>query len=696
MKPLLRDAAIVALIAGVGIAMLIPDQRAFIRPWPWDGLPEILPHTAGTLIKVWIFWGTGAAIIAALVRRVEPEFDTFDALIAGFIGVWIFAFLGGNLLGPVGLFRTATVWLLWAVGASWVWRTRPAFDVPPLTAGMKVTLVTCALMLPGLVIVQLGSPVPPYMDILATPAAAQRIATFGRYLPFDNDPYGYWNPSSQLPGLELLYALLAIGTRSLAVLADTAALTPMAFLLVIATYRLGRAIAGDLAGGFATLFLCATVLFHTLPYMHGRFVTFVPVAVGLGFVLAERRTPTHLVVGALAFATAVASHAIMGALGMLVAAFALLGGGVMSTLAGIVLMVGASLVALPTVHVGLGIVVPYPVLSLEQLAGVALILFAAPRVRPRRTDRMLVVRVVAWASLAFAAYGLLWHPQPFLLGNHQARFPLLVYAGGLGLLVMLWMDARRERVALGPVVFALLSAMAIEYASDRWRMRFTDPGVQVAVHDWFFKVDYWLPYVLTFPAACLAAFVARLTSVRVATTIALVFLFLPWRHAVDPSSSVLADPNYHQHTIAESWSYMMETGMRGHWGNTRDRRWAQSPAERALSTVLLDEVEAGRITPATHIVHLSAFVSLYQDVLLFSVYTGINDDPYLTNHVFNSSDHGSRLRPIEEVRARLAERPPYVVIHNRPSIELPDDAFQGYDELFNQDGLRLLREASVR
>ena len=696
MKPLLRDGAVVALIAVVGIALLIPDQRAFIRPWPWTGLPEILPDTVGTAIKVWAFWGAGAAIIAALLRRFEPALDTLDAALAGCVGVWIFAWVGGNLLGPIGLLRTATLWLLLAAGAVWRGRNRPRFARPPISTGVKLALLTTVLMVPGLVIVQLGSPVPPFMDILATPAAAQRIATFGRYLPFDNDPYGYWNPSSQLPGLELFYALLAIGTRSLAVLADTAAITPMACLLIAATYRLGKSIAGDLVGGFATLFISATILFHTLPYMHGRFVTFVPVAIGLAFVLAERRTPTHLVVAALALGTAVATHAIMGALGMLVAAFALLAGGPVSVLAGVAVMLGASLVGLPTVHVGLGIRVPYPVLPLEQLAGVALIVFAARYARPRAARDVPGLRWIRWAFVLLAAYGLLWHPPGFMPGNHQARFPLLVYAGGLGLLAMLWMDARGERPRLGAVAFALLSAMAIAYASDRWRVHFADPGVQVAIYDWFYKVDYWLPYALIFPSAALAALVARLTSVRVATAIVLVLLFVPWRHALDPTSSLLADPNYHQHTIAESWSYMMETGIRGHWGNTRDRRWAQSPAELALSRALLREVAAGRITPATHIVHLSAFVSLYQDVALFSVYTGINDDPYLTDHVFNSSDAGSRLRPIEEVPARLAERPPYVLIHNRPSIELPKDAFRGYEEIFNEDGLRLLRADDVR
>jgi hypothetical protein len=531
------------------------------------------------------------------------------------------------------------------------------------------------------------------MDILATPAAAQRIATFGRYLPFDNDPYGYWNPSSQLPGLELFYGMLAVGGRSLGVLADTAAMTPMAFLLILTTYRLGKAIAGDVAGGMATLFICATVLFQTLPYMHGRFVTFVLVGAGLAFVLDERRNRTRLILGALALGTAVANHAIIGALGMAVASFALLGGGVVSSLAGIGLMAGASLVALPTIHVGLRIPVPYPVMPVEQMLGVLLIVFAARGVRPRTSRRL---RWLGWGLALFVVYGLLWHPEPFLGNNHAIRFPLLVYAGGLGLALMVLTDRGSSPPLLGAVTFALLLGMGIEYASNRWHAIFTDPGTQVAMHDWFYKVDYWLPYMLMFPAAYLATCLARVTSIRVATFVVLLSLFVPWRNYIDPHATPMMDPNYHQQAIPETWCFKVETGMRGHWGNTRDRRWAQSPAELELSRVLMREVEAGRITPATHVVHLSAFISLYQDVLLFSVYTGINDDPYLTNHAFNASDAGSRLRPIEEFHARLAERPPYVVIHNDLPVGLAPDALRGYEEIFNRDGIRLLREAGVQ
>jgi len=685
------------LIAVVSVAALKQHQLDYIFESPWTGFDTILPHTAWAAFKVWTFWSVAAAILGGIALRVEPRLGLLDATIAGFTGVWIFAYLGGNALGPIGLFRSSTIWALLAVGCVWLWRAPPRIERRRISSGHKLVLLTGVLTMPGLLLVQLGSPVPPYMDIFATPAAAQRIVTFGRYLPFDNDPYGYWNPSSQLPGLELFYALLALGSRSLAVLADTAAIVPMAGLLILTTYRLGKTIAGDTVGGMATLFLCATILFRVLPYMHGRSVSFVLVGAGLAFILDERRNTARLTLGALALATAVASHAIIGTLGMAVASFAVMTGGGVNALAGVGLMAGASLVALPTIHVGLQIPVYYPLLPLEQVLGVALIAVAARRLNASAvTDRL---RWLRWGFTVLAVAALLWHPYPLLLGNHPLRFPLLVYGGGLGLGLMLLMDRRPSRALLGPVTFALLLGMAVEYVSNRWHVMLTDPGVRVAMYNWFHKVGDWYPYILVFPTAYLAAWLSRTVSRRAAMLVVLAFLFFPWRDRLDPSlgpAGQTADPNYHQHSISEAWAYQMETGKRGHWGNTRDRRWAQSPAELELAEVLRGEVAAGRITPATHVVHLSAFVSLYQDVLLFSVYTGINDDPYLTNHVFNPSDAGSRLRPIEEVHARLAERPPYVVIHNEPSVQLAPEALHGYEEIFNRDGVRLLREASVR
>ena len=724
----LRDVGILVVIAAVSVAALKPPLHDYLFTLPWTGFGAVLPHTLRAAIAVWTFWCVSAVILGGLLLRSDPDLGLLDAVLGGFAGVWIFAYVGGNALGPIGLFRSWTIWTLLAAGAFWLWRTPPKIVLHHPSTGLKLAFLTFALVAPGLCILQLGSPVPPYMDIFATPASAQRIMTFGLYLPFDNDPYGYWHVPSQLPGLELFYALLGLGSgTSLAVLADTGAIVPMAGFLTLATYRLGKAIAGDVAGGFASLLLFATILFRVLPYGHGRSVAFALLAVGLAFFLDERRSTTRMTLGALALATAIASHAINGALAMAAASmtvlFWLLSGEVRATVAGFGVLAGASLVALPTVAIGLQVVLPYPVLPVTQMLGVLLIGVSARRLHARAVsatgsaahawDRATWPR---WGLALVAIYVLLRHPQPWMGNGHHERFPLLVYGGGLGLALMLWSDGFRtfrrgipvsssqpRRLLLTPVASTVVLCVVVEHYSQFYAPTFTDPRLQIALLEWFYKIDYWYPYILLFPTAYLAAVLYYTLSPRVTVFVVLALLFFPWRDRVigtyDPLA--LADPNYFQHSIAEGWALNLATGKGGYWGSTRDRRWAQGEAEFELAEVLRGEIAAGRITPSTHIVHLGPFTYLYKDNLLFSVYTGINDDLYMTNFVFDRAGAGSRLRPIEEVRERLAQRPPYVAIHTRDD-SAPENIdptpfageLPGYTEIFNRDGVRLLRNDS--
>jgi hypothetical protein len=705
------DATVVIAIAAASIATLTPAQRDMLFVWKGTApaFLEVARHTAWAALRVWTFWTLAAAVIAAGLLRREPRLGVLDAVLGGFCGVWAFAWIAGQWLGPLGLLRSWSLWLLLALGLAWLWRSGPRIARPSSTPGLRLALLTAALVMPTLLVLQLGSPVPPFMDILATPAAAQRILTFGRYMPFDADAYGYWHPSAQLPGLELFYALLALGSGlELAVLADSAAMMPMTALLLLATYRLGREIGGDLAGGMATLFLFATILFRVMPYMHGRVTSFVPLAIGLAFFFDERRNATRLVLAGLAFATAVASHAVMGALGMMVAGTIvvcwLLSGAGTAALAGLGVLAGAALIGAPTVAIGLQIVLPYPTLPLVQAAGAALLVWSA-RVLHGRTfeDRS---RWLLWPLTMFVTWVLLWHPPPFLPKNHQGRFPLLVYGGGLGLALMLVLDvARRARPQardaphprLAPVTLALAIAVLIEQLSNRWHRTFSDPAMRLAVHEWFYKIDYWYPWVLVFPTGFFFAWVHRRLSSRVALYAALGLLFFPWQPLADPKNVPAGgwlNPDYHQHSISEHWAYRLETGKRGYWRSSGDARWAQSRAEMDMIDVLRAEIDAGRITAATHVVHLAPRIWLWKDNLLFSVYTGINADTYLSpDHFFDPSITGSRIRPMAEVHARLASRPAYVAIHHEPVALLPG-ALDGYVELFNRDGVRLYRNAA--
>jgi hypothetical protein len=428
---------------------------------------------------------------------------------------------------------------------------------------------------------------------------------------------------------------------------------------------------------------------------------------GLAFLFDRQHNRVRVTIGALALATAVATHAIMGALGMIAASATLLvwllSGEVVAFLAGVGVLAGATLVALPAVAVGLRFALPYPVLPLVQVLGIAVVWLSARALHARAVeDRTGVLR---WALAGFAAVVLVWRPFDLMPNTHWLRFPIVVFGGAAGFALMLWDDLRRRRgdpgtraapALVSMVALALLVGVAIEYVSYHYWMRFGDLAAQNAMHDWYYKVNYWHPFVLVFPAGYFAARLCRVVPLRAVVLALLAILFLPWRDHLDPfyDATNFSNPDYTQHSIAEAWSYQLATAKHGYWGNTLDHRWAQGPGELELIAVLRAEIAAGRITTATHIVELSPRVYLYGDNLLYSVYTGINADSYLADHPFDASVAGSRLRPAAEVPARLAQRPPYIVIHSDP-IPVPPEALLGYTEVFNRDDIRLLRKDSV-
>ena len=84
---------------------------------------------------------------------------------------------------------------------------------------------------------------------------------------------------------------------------------------------------------------------------------------------------------------------------------------------------------------------------------------------------------------------------------------------------------------------------------------------------------------------------------------------------------------------------------------------------------------------------------MWQDVLLFSMYTGVEDDLYIMNpdpQLAEGPTAGSRLYPVSMLPDAIAKRPPYIVVHNDApaGLTLPPP---GYDEIFNEDRVRLFR-----
>jgi hypothetical protein len=601
---------------------------------------------------------------------------------------------------------SAVVWgVVLASGLVLAWLGPPTIALRRPTPGQWLLLLGFVLIAPGLLAVQLGAPLAPFMDILATPASAQRVLTFGRYEPLDSDPYGYWDAGSQCPGAELLYAWLGLGSGvTYAAIGQTAAIVPLAGLLMLSVYRLGRTVGGDVAGGFAAILLIATILFRVLPYSHGRTITYVLVAAGLAWFCERPGSPVRRALAGLTLATAVGSHAVVGALAMGVAALSIVLDavdlGVKKTLAGIGLLAGASLVAFPEVVVGIRLATPYPTVPAVQLAGIVVVGFCARGFAGEPVRRNLVARLLRWSLLLVLVYAMT--RQPPLLGglqDHLKRFPVLFVGSGLGLLALLWLDRKRDsRMRVAPIAGALLLGMVAEKVSAEWWQTFSDPRVRIAVQGFYRKVDYWYPFVWTVPAGCLAAWIARGVSTPIATFALVALLFYPW--------GPMEDPNYHQQSIAETWAQQAALARGGYWGSTGHRRWGQTPAEFEVARVLRAEIDAGRIGFETHVTHIEPYVVLYEDAVLFSVYTGINDDSYIAGDWEpDISNVGGRVFPKSEIPAALARRPPYVVVHDKtrnnrtlpePTAALVASTLGDYEELFKDDGVRLLRRPDLR
>ena len=395
-RPYVLIAVTALLLAALSVAMIPQPFHDYVWNYPSKGFTELLPLTAGAAISVWSFWAVVSAIIALTLQRIDPELEFFDAIIGGAAGTWIFAYIAGNLLGPIGLFRTWTIWFIVIGAIVYLWRfhSKLRFGLP--SVGQQLALLACGLMLVGVLPLELGSPIPPVMDVLNIPASAQRIVTFARYLPFDNDPYGYWTPLARVPAVELFYAMLAMGSfTKLAVIAEMAALVPMSFLAILATYRLGRTVMDDVGGGIAAILLFANTLLIHIHSMRGTAVAFVLIAIGLAFFNDPQRRPVKTALGALALGTAVASHAIIGGLGIATAGIALvvgfLAGDLIGALIETVCLLGALMIAFPEFAIALNLRVPDLLLPISQLIGLVIICYAASRLQTRpstaRCDR---------------------------------------------------------------------------------------------------------------------------------------------------------------------------------------------------------------------------------------------------------------------------------------------------------------------
>lgn len=661
----------------------------------WRGIKPLLPLTVPAAFRVCGIWAWATAAIAGALLKIDPDLDLSDAILGGASGLWIFAYITGQLLGPIGLFREATVWILLGSLTLWLWRSPPGVSFSAPSTGQKLALLALSM-----VPLQLGSPIPPYMDVLSYPSSAQRILTFHVYDPFNNNPYGLFGPHVQTPALELFYALLAMGSRTkLAALAQTAAMVPMAGLIIFATYRLGKTLFNDLAGGMATLLLLFTCLFRRAQGMRGTAVDFALVAIGLAFFLDARRNRVLTAFGSLALGTAVASHAIDGSLAMLLALI-----GILLWLANVDLnrfvvgaacIAGGALVASPEIAVAFAHPVAYPILPLVQLAGIVLILLAASKLGPSEPGQSIVLRAISLAIAVFFLYSVLMRNRvaDFAIWTSffdSQPFLVLLCCGGAVVLVVASLT-KNPFLPLGSLsAAAVLFGVAGASLGSFLGQIGANPSAVMMTQDIQNKLfEYWCPYFMAVLAGLLLALAYEHLSGSLSLFALMALLIYPWmldQHSEDTDSL--------QHSIAEQWAFNLNTAANGYFVGSPDSRWTLDSAGFALVDVLNREIEARRITFDTHILHLTDTID-YWILLQYPVFTGINDDPIdYQDESRNLMIAGGRVRRIGQLETELAKKPPYILKQTAPPSWMAQPP-AGYIEIFRQGKLRLFRRQDL-
>ena len=714
------------MVAGLAAITALALYRLRDLPYPVSlrgacaGIFPVLPQTGWEALKVALLWAWSAAVIAGVLLAIDPALGAADAILAGTGGLWVAAYLLGNLLGPMGLLGAPVIWVLLAGATLWLWRKpRPLVGGHP-SPGLRLALLAGALLAILILPIQLGSPVVPVGDALCWPSSVQRILTFHVYAPFDNVPYGRWGRFQSSPPLELLLASLAIGTHTrLAVVAESAAMLPMAAMVIAAVYKLGRTLLCDVAGGIAALLVFATTLIARAPSLRPSVVDFVLVGLGLGFFFDTRRSPTRLSIGALLLGTSIAADVIHGAFAMAIAGI----GAVLwlvseqdqrTFMIAAACLVGALLIGATQFPIALASPFPYPILPISQLAGSGIIITAARLLPPQRdpdANRLSIVTILAIsATLLALVLGRSTDSSSRLIGTILATFPALTVLGLAGLLLAaygsclrLQQRAPRTTGNIGLAAFCVFMAVAAVVTQPDLP---DSAGSLFQTALWHFShklLEYWWPYFLLFPAALCLALIYDRWSRPVAVFAILAILIVPWHLApappIDDARGSLSKHAFNLHLIndqsslLEQFAYNLNVAAEGKWVAHPDPRWVFGPAEFALLDVLNREIDAGRITIDTHILHVTDKCA-YPHFSDFSVFSGINDDPMEYQYAPDIFSRGGRDRGIDEFGAAAAGRPPYVLY------EVPPDPamrpfLDGYEEIFHQENHRLFRRKDL-
>jgi len=704
------------LVAGLEVVRVSP-QWGFTYDGALNGVLSQLSTTGPAAILVAVAT-MGNVLAGAIALRLlgTPAFRGLsDVALAGFAAAVLLDAGMLFLLGSVGSFgwpELLALHVALAVAYIATRRQRPLMAVPIRLRTMRPAawwLLVIAIWA-GPIIVQLASPAVPFLDVLPNHVApVEHIRVFGSFATLTTSPSPIYGPSRLMLGYVALLGQLTTITNLDAILADAAFALPLTILIALAVRRLARELFGSNASFWVLLTFPLTFTFMRIPDSRDTVVVFPLAAWALSTIAAElsarRRlaargvppsgmdsaSPSRRPDLALTFALggAFLVHPLVGLVAFTAACGALILYPASLSRRLLPALGGGLILAVPQLFTMSGIGAPAWAGAVFVLAGVAAafglahfvgaLAQALSRGSPRPDRRRAVVErapagftaridlvelaravLVGSAIIAFlvlAARQILPSGDPAHpadpAGELMVDFPHLVWLCLAGALLSI-LRLGRGWTLLGCGIAAGLAAWAasgfVGYAN------LTEQAVHYEVPK---SIEYWLPVMLAVGAAGALAAVCRERRLGLLRPAAVgVFLLV----AVYPITEPLAtNVQIGEHRGSESLGLALREAESGYWVGYPDSRLIIDAPRRQVVDELRSEERAGRLGPATRVLHIAASFQQWASVPI-GVFTGAMETSISLQPELSIHTEGGRLLGFDQLEQEMASGYGYVVL----------------------------------
>ncbi|MGQ0608888.1 MAG: hypothetical protein ACT4OQ_10560 [Chloroflexota bacterium] len=646
----------------VGVQMVETGPIGASVPAALAGAASQLSMTAVAAIAILFTSMANVAMGAAIARMILARpFDSLGSLVLTGLAVAVLVDTAAlMLLGGLGIFVwPLIVGLHLAVFAVAWYRFRglPTIQVPTLTGLDGVAYVLPVLVWGAAIVLQLASPVVPFMDVLFNHVApVEHARVFGSFETLTTSPSPNFGPSRTLFGFVALQSTLAVAVQLPAALAIAAYALPLTIVFALATQRLTQALFGRGAGYWAMITVPLTFVFLRIPDARATALVFPLVAWALALLVAPmagttRRQRQLMVLTPLAAGLYV--HPFIAGLVVLTI-------GLMTLLwprryarIGFPAIVGAFLLALPQAAATLGVAAPaWSGLLAIPIAGAGVLL----------TDRWVTALVrVGRVALVLGGIGVLLVAQEVARFASDAvrdmafPFPLLAFAALVGAALFGRRGEGWRIVAAGLGVAVIVMVVARLLPPESPLVQSLQGEAQPKA------LAYWGPFLLALAAA---AACHRLIAARrefglghVVVALYVYVAILPVRLA----PSTVAIDNYEEHRMAESVSIALRHAQDGYWVNYPDARRIVNGSQQEVLDRLETERADGRIGPDTHLLHAAESFRPWVGTPV-AVFTGIYESTASHDPERSIHTEGGRLHDLAEFATLVEGDYDYVLL----------------------------------